>query len=174
MNAIKTTLLCGAVALTLSACASGFASGFYTPQLTGALGGKVKIDTFTSNQPELTQKSQKAKLGYDLNTWLSEFYTDAVSQEFIQMNAYDDNAKCTLSGEITNYDWGSVGTELDVTFNLSKGGKILMVKNTSGKRTLDSNMQLQVAQTMLHRIMTDSVNQLVTDASFLAQMKKCN
>lgn len=174
MKPIQSTIALSTVAILLSACASNFAPGFYTPQLSEELGGVVKIETFTSNQPELAQKSAKAGID-DMNIWLSEFFTDAVTQEFMQMNAYDDNAKCTLSGDITHYNWGANAVELNVTYNLQKNGKTIFTATTDSNRPLHQAMQLQIAQTMLHRTMTDSVDQLVKDDRFMNKMKQtCN
>ena len=174
MKNIKTTLLLSATAITLSACASNFAPGFYEPQLSEELGGTVKVAQFTINQPALSQKSAEAGME-DMNIWLSEFFTDAVTQEFMQMNAYDDNAKCTLSGDITHYDWGTNAVELNVTYNLQKNGKTIFTTTTDSSRPLHQGMQLQIAQTMLHRTMTDSVDQLVKEKSLNKKLSvACN
>ena len=125
----------------------------------------------TSDQPALAQKSSEAGVT-DMNIWLSEFFTDALTQEFMQMNAYDDNAKCTLSGDITHYDWGTDAVDLTVVYNLQKNGKAIFTMATDSTRPLDKGMQLQFAQTMLHRTMTDSVLQLVQSENFFAKLKK--
>ena len=171
MKHIKMTLLLSATTITLSACASNFAPGFYEPQLSAELDGKLRVKQFTSDQPALAQKSADAGMA-DMNIWLSDFFTDAVSQEFMQMNAYNDNSRCTLSGDITHYDWGTNAVKLNVTYNLQKDGKTIFTTATDSTRPLDKNMQLQVAQTMMHRTMTDSVDQLVKDESFTVIIKK--
>lgn len=155
-----------ATALILGACATNFAPGFYTPQLTEELKGDIAISTFESSQAELTQKSEKAGMSQDMNIWLSEFFTDAITQEFMQMEAYDETSSCTLSGEIAYYNRGTNSVDLEVNYKLAKGSRTLFTTSTESKRPLNQSMQLQVAQTMLHRTMTDSVNQIVSDQKF--------
>ena len=160
-----------AVCLTLitTACASNFAPGFYTPQLTEALPGKVSITTFESNQPELTELSAQTKLGYDLNDWLSEFFTDAAMQEFTSMESYDDNAKCILSGHIPFYkpDLEQSRYRLEVEYQLTTAaGKSLYKKTIKSERAFLQGMSLTIAQTQLHRVMTENIAQLVRAESF--------
>ncbi len=165
-----------AVCLTLitGACVTNFAPGFYTPQLTEALPGKVKITTFKSNQPELTKLSTQAKLGYDLNDWLSEFFTDASMQEFTNMEAYDDKAKCVLSGHIPFYkpDMEQSRYRLEVEYQLTTAaGKSLYKKAIKSERAYLPGMSLTIAQTQLHRVMTENIAQLVRIESFQGALK---
>lgn len=132
------------------------------------MSGKIKVSTFESKQPELTALSQKENIGFDMNDWLSEFFTDAAMQELTNMDAYDDNAGCILGGNITHYKWGAPQVELAVEYNLTNaGGKTLFKKPIESRRALSSGMSLPVAQTQLHRAMTDNMAQLIRSETFL-------
>lgn len=94
-------------------------------------------------------------------------------QEFTNMQAYNDKAKCVLSGHIPFYkpDMEQSRYRLEVEYNLTTAaGKSLYRKSFKSERAYLQGMSLTVAQTQLHRTMTDNIAQLVRADSFQKMM----
>ena len=91
------------------------------------------------------------------------------------MESYDDKAKCVLSGHIPFYkpDMEQSRYRLEVEYNLTTAaGKSLYKKAIKSERAFLQGMSLTIAQTQLHRVMTENIAQLIRAESFQSVMRK--